>query len=206
MTPQRFEEIVAELRAALVLEQVPPSRPAPESAPIVPAQPPVVPSGDWQVEARDRALRQGFDALTVCDWDWARDGAITFDTATRGQVGARGIFVASFIATGGEDGVLAQLDAIGYPSPNQGNQLSMSLSTSPCDFTVQPPAISVSYAPTITYCLGKAPVQWWNQQATAVGLTPGVRYFLNCSGASTYQPGQFGGPEFRVALRVPQGH
>ena len=51
--------------------------------------------------------------------------------------------------------MLAQLDAIGYPAPNQGNRLTMSLSTQPCDFSVAEPAISVSEAPTITFCVGK---------------------------------------------------
>jgi hypothetical protein len=203
MTPERFDEIVAELKAALVAPTGESPRPTPTPT-TPPAQPPVVSSGDWQAEARDRAARQGFGNVLLADWDWS-NGGLTFDTNARGTVGASGVFIASFIAKGPEDSSLAQIDAIGYPAPNQGNRLTLSLSTTPCDFSVAEPAISISEGPTITYCVGVAPANWWSHKAVAVGLVPGLRYYVNCSGRDSYVIGGRPG-EFRVALRVPQGH
>jgi hypothetical protein len=192
------------LKAALVAPTGESPRPTPTPT-TPPAQPPVVSSGDWQAEARDRAARQGFGHAVLHEWDW-RSTVPQFDTATRGQVGERGVLVISFVPTGPADGVLAFVDAVGYPAPTQNNQLTLSISTVPIDFTVAEPAISRSIAPTVTFCVGDPPRRWSDNVAEAVGLVPGQRYFVNVTGRDSYEPGKFGGPEFRVALRVPQGH
>jgi hypothetical protein len=199
------ESCATELRRALAIEQPDSPRPTPPVTPTSPAPPPSTPAGDWQARAREAAARQGYGRVILWEWDWSQ-GGIVFDTAYKGEVATRGVFIASFVATGAEDSVLAQIDAIGYPAPTQSNRLTMSLSTESCDFTVSEPAISISEAPTLAYCVGTPPRRWWDGKATAVGLVPGVRYFINVTGRDSYEVGKFGGPEFRVALRVPSGH
>jgi hypothetical protein len=201
------ESCATELRRALAVEQPGWTPSQPPVTPTSPAQPPVTPAGDWQAQAHAEALRQHFSHAILFEWDWQR-GGLVFDTAAMGQVRERGIVIISFVPTSARvrNGVLAQATAIGYPAPNQGNQLSMSLSAQPCDFTVAAPALSVGDSPTIPYCVGSPPVSWWNQQPQAVGLTAGQRYYLNCTGRDTYQPGVHGSGEFRVEARVPQGH
>lgn len=205
------QSTIDDLKAALAA--LPGESPGPTpTPPTPPAQPPIVSTdGDWQERARVRAAQQGFDHAVLFDWDWARGNQV-FDSAYRGQVGAAGVFVCSFVPTEpAEHDNLAQLDVIGYPAPPAGRQLTIALSTTPCDFTNEAPWKSVGEAPTLWYGVGTVSVGFFTRRATAAALIPGLRYFINVAGIDadggrTFQPGEHGTPEFRVAMRVPAGH
>lgn len=159
---------------------------------------------------------QGFSKTIVYNWDWNStvpqlDTAYMADTTGGQGVGTNGILVVAFTPTGPADSNnLSFIDAIGYPSPNQGNVMTLSISTQPCDLTVPDPGTSVSYAPTVTYGIGTVAVRWWDGKPTAHALTPGVKYYINVAGrdgsANTCAPGGFGSCEIRLALRKPAGH
>lgn len=191
---------IAELKAALALPNAPSPRPTPDP-PNVPAQPPVV-SGDWQAQAREAAARQGYEPVTLYEWDWSSTVPnVDFSTQQ-----ARGVIVVSFIATPPADvNNLAALVGIGYPV-NQGCQIKASLSRLPVDFTAPYPGVSISDSPTITYGVGTVPEQWWSHQPTAVALEPGVRYFWNLTVRDTYDPADSRGAGVRIQLQKPSGH
>jgi hypothetical protein len=159
---------------------------------------------------------QGFSKTVFYDWDWAStvpqvDTAYMPDTAGGKGVGPNGILVVAFTPTGpAENNNLSFIDAIGYPSPNQGNVMTLSISNKPCDLSIPDPGTSVSYAPTVTYGIGTVGVRWWDNKPTALALTPGVRYYINVAGrsggANTCVPGAFGSCEIRLAFRKPAGH
>ena len=159
---------------------------------------------------------QGFAKTIFYDWDWNStvpqlDTAYMADTTGGQGVGGNGILVVAFTPTGPADNNnLSFIDAIGYPSPNQGNVMTLSISTQPCDLGVPEPGTSVSYAPTVTYGIGAVAVRWWDSKPTAQSLTPGVKYYINVAGrdgsTNTCVPGVFGGCEIRLALRKPSGH
>lgn len=193
---------IAELKAALAVEQSGVTPSAPPTTPTLPAQPPVVPAGDWQAQAHTAALAQGYAQVTLYEWDWSNPTPhVDFSTAQ-----ARGVIVVSFVPTFfAYNNNLATLVAVGYPV-NQGCQIKASLSLLPVDFSVTEPALSVSESPTIPYGVGTVPVAWWSQLPTAVALEQGVRYFWNLTVRDTYDPADERGAGIRVQLRKPGGH
>ena len=176
----------------------------------------IVPAASGGGTVANSCAAQGFAKTIWYDWDWGStvpqlDTAYLSNTEGGMGIGTNGILVVAFTPTGPADvNNLSYLDAIGYPSPNQGNIMTLSVSTKPCDLSVPEPGTSVSYAPTVTYGIGTVGVRWWDNKPTAQALTHGVRYYINVagrsSGAETCQAGVFGSCELRLALRKPSGH
>lgn len=189
------------------------SLPVTPLAAVVPA---AAPSGGGGGGGAISCSAQGFSKTVFYDWDWSStvpqlDTVYLSDTADGKGVGTNGILVVAFTPTGPADNNnLSFIDAIGYPSPNQGNVMTLSISTKPCDLSIPDPGTSVSYAPTVTYGIGTVGVRWWDNKPTALALTPGVKYYINVAGrsgtANTCVPGAFGSCEIRLALRKPAGH
>jgi len=169
----------------------------------------------------------GFSKTIRSTWDWASNSAHSIDTYvasdTDGGVGLgpNGIVVIDFVPTGPVDvnPNLAVISATGYPAPNMTNVLTASISTSPCTLYASAPGAASDTSPTLVYGVGAVPVYWATGEATAVSLTPGVRYYINVAGRTdvsanspfgtqTCVPGRQLYPycDFRVEFSKPSGH
>jgi len=169
----------------------------------------------------------GFTKTIRSTWDWASNSAhhidtyVTSDTDGGVGLGTNGILVVDFVATGPLDSVpiLGFLDAIGYPAPNMGNMLTAAISTSPCMLYADDPGSATDNSPTLSYGVGAVPHFWSTGAATALSLTPGVRYYINVAGranvsasspygTSTCLPGGYYYPycDLRLEFTKPVGH
>jgi hypothetical protein len=158
MTPERFDQIVSELRAALmpVPGEVP--RPTPEPT-TPPAQPPHV---DGTVEGYDRVLRYL--------WDWSRGSLVAY-TYESGGIGERGLVVISFTVPANAHG-LGSISIAPYPGDVSGCEREISISTTEGDFSLPFPYTRKGYDTGAQFQIGGV-------SRFAPVLVPGTRYYIN---------------------------
>jgi hypothetical protein len=168
----------------------------------------------------------GFSKTIRSTWDWASNSSHSLDTYvtpdTDGGVGigTNGIVVVDFVATAPLDTTphIGWASATGYPAPNMLNQLTISISTSPCTLYAPSPGSATDQSPFVTFGVG-AVNGGWASGPQDVSLTPGVRYYINVAGRSdvsasspygtaTCVPGRTLYPycDLRLEFSKPQGH
>jgi hypothetical protein len=176
----------------------------------------------WQEWATANAAAQGFSPVFLVEWDWitgASVGGVPYnpdyapnvgpvDTVDIGTVGANGtgLLVVSFVALGPLDSEESMQSAVGYPAPNQGNDMTMSISTEPVDMNGTYGLAMTQTSPHIHTVVGTSA-----RFGDYIPVVPGTRYFINvaavtqagvftCDGSSTY-----GTCDFRFEGRTPAG-
>jgi hypothetical protein len=171
---------------------------------------------------------QGYSKTIYYDWDWNAapigqiDTAYMTDQAGGQGVGTNGILVVAFTATAPTDPYDATLvpsvRATGYPAPNLINQLTLAVSTQPCQLHVPAPGTSTATGPTVKYWVGTVPTYWTTGQKVAVELVPGTKYYVNVAsrdGVSATTPNGTNtcvslpagwNCDVRLTLQEPPGH
>jgi hypothetical protein len=164
MTPQRFDEIVAELRQALSFGQVQsPQQPLPV-VPLQPVQTPVT----------------GYDKVLRWDWVWA---AGTFVSYTHEQgIGPNGLVVISFMVPSGAQG-LGSISIAPYPGDLSGCEREISISASEGDFSLPFPYTRRDVDPSMQFQIGGV-------SRFAPVLVPGQLYHINIRSPGCVQAGR----------------
>ena len=162
-----------------------------------PPPPPPPPAGDCSA----------FTKVLRYSWDWsAVTGPLVIDTY---QVGldVYGVVVVSFtIPTGGPSGAMGSVATIEFPGNQAIITRSISISSSPCDFSTKWPAQQVAVDPAMSFTVGQV-------YSFYVALTAGQTYYINIAnrdmnGAQTCAPGVTWYPacNIRVTLSKPNGY
>jgi hypothetical protein len=162
---------------------------------------------------------QGYAKTIFYNWDWSGGPVSRLDTlymsdmAGGTSLGTNGILVVAFKPTGpAEFNNITAVSATGYPAPNMINNLTLAISTQPCDLNPPAPAVSSSTTPSVSYAVGTVPTYWSTGAKVAVELQPGVQYYLNVAGRDADGTQTCTSPypgwncDVRMSLQKPLGH
>ena len=161
MTPERFEQIVAELRAALAVPGPGLTPPGPILPP--PAQPPIEPP-------HSDGTASGYDKVLRYSWDWSHGSFVAYTYESVPQGIGTGLVSIAFTVPAHAHG-LGSISIAPYPGDVSGCEREISIGPEG-DFTQPFPWTRRDVDPSMQFVVGASTIY-------APGLMPGWRCYIN---------------------------